>query len=164
MSSCILGDPEREPALKGWNETDGRRRPTSTLLSEGLTVEDRPAMGNECGMSCSTLAGTDPGGELVSDPTARTAFRAEMGLVPSGPAPWKVDRLPYVCCMSERCRLWRWDGREPASAVESRRPCSFLWEKDGRKYCSSAPMKRELSKDSESSTRKLQSLRYVTDA
>ena len=92
--SAILGDPESEPALKGWNETDGRLLDApSYVLRVGRAAA--PRIGNECGGSgCSRLVDVEPGGELVSEPMGRTDRRAVIGLVPSAPAPWKVDRLP----------------------------------------------------------------------
>jgi hypothetical protein len=42
--SGILGDPESEPALKGWNDIDGRRPPASTFRREGRPV---PRIGKE---------------------------------------------------------------------------------------------------------------------
>jgi len=84
--SVILGDPESEPALKGWNETDGRLLDASWVLSVGRPAA--PRIGNECGGStCSRLVDVEPGGELVSDPMARTDRRAVIGLVPNAPAP-----------------------------------------------------------------------------
>jgi hypothetical protein len=96
--SCNLGtgDPERDPCLKGelWKETDGRLLGTSPAFNDNRRLG--AMMGSECG-GTSTLAGREPGGELVSEPGALTALRAEMGLVPRGPSPWNVDKLPYRC-------------------------------------------------------------------
>ena len=50
--------------------------------------------GNELGASKYGCFGNDAGGELVSEPGTLTDLRADMGLVPRGPSPWKVDRLP----------------------------------------------------------------------
>ena len=113
-SSCIVrGDPDSEPALNGWKETEVRRpRPSRFRSTGGLAemddVGDKPAarpavIGREFGGSicgrCSMLDGRiEFVGELVSEPIVRTALRAEMGLVPRASAPWNVDRLPYVCC------------------------------------------------------------------
>ena len=61
--------------------------------------EDRlakPEMGNEWA-GVSRLAGFESGGDEVSEPGAFTARRADIGLVPTGPSPWNVDKLPYRC-------------------------------------------------------------------
>jgi hypothetical protein len=84
--SLILGDADNEPALNGWKDTDGRLPIPSKPRIEGR-VDDPWRMGRECGGSGSTLAGTDPGGELVSEPIGLTAFNADIGLVPIAPAP-----------------------------------------------------------------------------
>lgn len=119
-------------------------------------------IGIECGASMSCCAGSDAGGELVSDPGGLTARKADMGLVPNGPSPWKVERLPYVCWTSLSPGLVRRPRRDPTSPVsgpaESTR-CGM----EGLKKSSSTPMNLELSRDSESSILKLQSFLYVTD-
>jgi len=79
-----LGEEDSEPALKGWNDTDGLLAiPTPSIMRElciGLLL------GNE-------LAG----GELGS-PIVLAALRADMGLEPLGgtsrTSPWNVDKLP----------------------------------------------------------------------
>lgn len=112
--SGTLGEPESEPALKGWNETDGLLLDPSYALDAGRPAA--PRIGREWGGSVgSTLSDMDSGGELVSEPIGRTDLRAVIGLVPRAPAPWNVDRLPYVCWGPWRPRSWRCDGKEPGS-------------------------------------------------
>lgn len=84
------GEAESEPALKGWKEIDGRLPEPSARRLDGT----RFPIGNECGSSKSECLGREAGGELVSEPGGFTDRSAEMGLVPRGPSPWKVDRLP----------------------------------------------------------------------
>lgn len=82
------GDAERGPDLKGWKDMDGLRPWPSPILKGALGAVVVNADGRECGTSCSAVAvGKELGGELVSDPAALTARRAEIGLVPSGPSP-----------------------------------------------------------------------------
>jgi hypothetical protein len=82
------GEDEREPALKGWNDTDGLLAIfiPSNEIREALEV----CMGLDLGM--------EPiGGEFASDPMVLAARRADMGLEPLGGAsPWNVDKLPYA--------------------------------------------------------------------
>ncbi len=85
--SCgrIEGEPEREPCLNGddWKDIDGRLV-VSKFLRDGRRTG--PLIGRVCGWA-SRLAGIDSGGEVVSEPGAFTAFNADIGLVPMGPAP-----------------------------------------------------------------------------
>lgn len=84
--SPILGDPESDPALNGWKDTDGRRALASWGLAMGRA--EAPRIGNECGGSgCSRLADGEFDGELVSEPIGRTDLSADIGLVPSAPGP-----------------------------------------------------------------------------
>jgi len=81
-----FGEEEREPALKGWNETDGLLAIAipSNEIKEALEV----CMGLDLGIE-------PRGGEYASDPMVLAARRAEMGLEPLGGAsPWNVDKLP----------------------------------------------------------------------
>jgi hypothetical protein len=80
------GEEESEPALKGWNDTDGLLAIVipSSDIKEALEV----CMGLVLGMD-------SMGGEFASDPMVLAARRAEMGLEPLGGAsPWNVDKLP----------------------------------------------------------------------
>lgn len=78
-SDLGMGDPESEPALKGWKDTEGRRTPPlAKPRIDGLAT----VTGSELGILVgSTFRGIELGGELVSDPGGRTALRADMGLV-----------------------------------------------------------------------------------
>ncbi|KAG7116194.1 hypothetical protein HYQ46_011205 [Verticillium longisporum] len=76
-----IGEPEREPALKGWKDTDGRLTPPPV----NPRIVGRT--GSEFGGFGWKLAGLEPGGELVSDPGGLTAFKADIGLVPRAPSP-----------------------------------------------------------------------------
>jgi hypothetical protein len=98
-----MGDPDSEPALKGWKDTEGRRTPLPKPRIWGLAT----VTGSELGGLGSTFRGIEFGGELVSDPGGRTALRAVIGLVASAFSPWKVDRLPYVCWTSPMPRFRR---------------------------------------------------------
>ena len=44
-----IGDPDSDPALKGWKDTDGRRPVLSSLLIDGLADGTRLAIGRELG-------------------------------------------------------------------------------------------------------------------
>lgn len=58
-------------------------------------VEMRPDMGIELGAtSVPAPLGKDAGGELVSEPGTLMDLSADKGLVPNGPSPWNVDKLP----------------------------------------------------------------------
>ena len=74
------GDPDRDPALKGLNDTDCRleSEPVSTPLDPGLIASVGRADGRE-----------PRGGDSVSDPGGLAARSAEIGLDPRGGAmPW----------------------------------------------------------------------------
>jgi hypothetical protein len=62
-----IGDPDNDPALKGWNDTDGRRPVLSSLLRGGREEGTRLAIGRELGGLISKCFGKDAGGELVSE-------------------------------------------------------------------------------------------------
>jgi hypothetical protein len=136
------GEDDRDPALNGWKDTDG-------FLAIVAPSNDLKEALEACGK--------EPiGGELVSDPIFLAARRAEIGLEPLGGAsPWKVDKLPYVWIGSESSVGCRCAGREPTSIpfVVRRR----LSSREGWKKFSSTPISLELSTDSESSTRKIES-------
>lgn len=87
-----IGDPDSDPALKGWKDTDGLLPDSPSPLIVGLDAGPLD-IGNELGGTIS-FRGNEAGGELVLDPGAFTDLRAVKGLVPNGPSPWKVDKLP----------------------------------------------------------------------
>jgi hypothetical protein len=68
-----LGDEDNEPALNGWNDTEGLLAMVapSNDLNEALEVCIGFVLGTEF-----------VGGELVSDPMVFAALRADMGLEP----------------------------------------------------------------------------------
>lgn len=97
------------------------------------------------------------------DPTleSRAARNAEIGLAPvPGPTWWNVDRLPYAREQSGFSTVLLPTGTDPTSGPGR---LTSSDGSEGRKIASSAPMKRELNNASESSTRKSQFVRYVTD-
>jgi hypothetical protein len=80
------GEEDRDPALKGWKDTDGLLAilMPSNEISDALDV----CIGLDLGIE-------PMGGEFASEPMVLAARRAEMGLEPLGGAsPWNVDRLP----------------------------------------------------------------------
>ena len=75
----MLGDEANEPALKGWNDTDGRRGLAGAVSdrSEDLEPIDRR-----------WLAGAvDDGGVSSEGPSSRIARMADRGLVPGAAPP-----------------------------------------------------------------------------
>lgn len=152
-----LGDEDNEPALNGWNDTEGLL--AMVAPSNGLNETREVCIGFVLGTGL-------VGGELVSDPIAFAALRADMGLEPlGGTSPWNVERLPYAWIGSGSSSRWRCAGRDPTStALEFWPRLSPFDPREGWKKCSSAPMNLELRIASESSTRKLQSFRYETSA
>jgi hypothetical protein len=86
--SVVAGDAESEGALKGWNDTEGRRWGRAPSL--GLVGALAPC-------AVRVLGRTFRGGEVEgeSEPSSLAARRAESGLELVGGATWwKVERLP----------------------------------------------------------------------
>jgi hypothetical protein len=80
------GDADKDPALKGWKEAEGRLAIAMPCkgFEEGLVI----CVGRGLGVE-------PTGGEFASEPMVLAARRAEIGLEPRGGAsPWNVDRLP----------------------------------------------------------------------
>lgn len=149
------GEADSGGALNGWKEMDGRL-PIPGLPSPARTAA-RPA-----GLALAMDRGRreeEPGGEGDDVPEFLAARRAEIGLaLVVGPTWWKVERLPYAWLGSGSSTVLFSSGTDPISGFGAL-VCSSLFGNDGRKISSSAPMKRELSKASASSTLKSQLVR-----
>lgn len=64
VACCGTGDPDKDPALKGWNEMEGLLLDSSSPRKTGREICARPDTGREFG-GMSANVGNDVGGELV---------------------------------------------------------------------------------------------------
>ena len=154
--SPTAGEAERGGALKGWNDTDGRRWTPKLPDSPAIWAARPEGTTFAGGKSFLSLSFGD--GEPA--PESLRARSAEIGLAPvAAPTWWNVERLPYARVRSGFSTALRSTGTDPISGFKR---LISSEGKEGRKISSSAPMKRELNKASESSTRKSQFVLYVT--
>lgn len=149
------GDAESGGALNGWKDMDDRLA-TPGPLSLARTAA-RPT-----GLAFATARGLredELGGDGDVAPDCLAARRAEIGLaLVVGPTWWNVERLPYARLGSGSSTVLFSRGADPTSGLAAFMLDSRLGS-DGRKTSSSAPMNRELSRASESSTRNSQLFR-----